>query len=157
MGKEYNTDRRVQEVLAHYLWIGRGLLSGDAARPSRYLALLGRGQTPAAAAEAMFGGSLDRELRRYVSKRELDSIRIALPSDAATGDATPRTLSRDEVFLALGSLSLALGRAGNAMDYFDGAPAAQVDAGVGVARALEGREQDAEERFAKAQERYVIL
>lgn len=138
-------------VLAHYLGIERGSLVGTDAGPSRYLAMLRRGDTAAEAADATFGGSLDRKLHRYVRDRELDSIRIALPSETVIADATPRALSRDEVFAALASLSLALGRARNAMKYFgDGSEVAQVEAGVGVARALEGRDEDAELRFAEA-------
>lgn len=141
-------------ALVHCLSIARrSELPGEAL--AHYRSLLDEGYSLSDAAKKLFEGSPSREVHRYVSGREFDSISVRLPALPPDSDANVRALSRGEALGQLGSLSLALGRTKQAKRYFELAAAAgfepaAVDAGLGVALALENDWVGAEARFLDA-------
>ena len=140
-------------ALVHYLMLGGG--PARQAQFKRFLQQVGRGENAAKALEDAFGMSLDTietELRAYIRRGELPSLRLASRDDPeayASYTAMQRvSLSEAEANYYLGDLLLHIGRGEDAERYFKQAIA--LDPGLTNAYAALGQLAVYQRRYADA-------
>ena len=139
-------------ALVHYLMLGGG--QGGRDQFKRFLSLIGRGDDAAKALEISFGMTLETlegELRGYIRRSELPSLRLASDDPQAHTAYTAMqrvALSEAEANYYLGDLLLHIGRDEDADRYFKQAIA--LDPNLTVAHAAAGQLAVQQRRFTDA-------
>lgn len=139
-------------LVAHYLLLGQPQRAAVNQQLRQYLALVDRGVRPGDAAPQAFGADLDRVLLRYMRRKSFDLLEVAVPAVAAP---EPVALPRADALTALGTLSLAIDRAEQAVDYLEQAVAAdpqhaRAHAALGEATLRLGRADEARQQLRLA-------